>query len=257
VLARGCSSRLTVLAGTGNLRALVAIVVFALVAHATLKGALAPMRTTLASVGVDLNGNSSLAAWPGGPSLWAGLAIAALVALAIRSGARTRDLVGGALIGALAPLGWLATGWLLKDDFDPVTVESLSLTSAGADTIFWWVASSAIQPTFGVGFVAGVVAGSALAAALAREWKLVGFTEETSTGRYLAGGALMGVGGVLAGGCTVGAGLSGVPTLSVAAILAFTSIIAGGLLARAVVDGAARSGVRLIDAARAGALSTP
>lgn len=47
VLARGCASRLTVLAGTGNLRAALLLVVFALVAHATLKGFLAPLRTGL------------------------------------------------------------------------------------------------------------------------------------------------------------------------------------------------------------------
>jgi uncharacterized membrane protein YedE/YeeE len=48
-------------------------------------------------------------------------------------------------------------------------------------------------------------------------------------GRSLSGAALMGVGGVFAGGCTVGAGLSGVATLSVAALLALGSIVAGML----------------------------
>jgi uncharacterized membrane protein YedE/YeeE len=257
VLARGCASRLTVLAGTGNLRALVAVLVFAVVAHATLKGALAPVRTTLASAGLDLGGHASLASLPGGPLPWAGAAIGVLLAVALRSGARVADMAGGVLIGVLAPLGWLATGWLLQDDFDPVTVESITLTSAGADTLFWWVASSAIQPTFGVGFLGGVLVGGGLAAAAAGEWQVVGFGEEVSTGRYLAGGALMGVGGVLAGGCTVGAGLSGATTLSVAAILAFVCIIAGGLLARAVQAAARKGGLRLIDAASVGAVLIP
>jgi uncharacterized membrane protein YedE/YeeE len=53
----------------------------------------------------------------------------------------------------------------------------------------------------------------------------------------------MGVGGVLAGGCTVGAGLSGVPTLSVAAFLAILSIAAGGWLTHAAVDRPARRAV--------------
>lgn len=257
VLARGCASRLTVLAGTGNLRALTVMIVFVVIAHAALKGALAPLRTAIGSLSVELGGFSSLAALPGGAVLWAGLAIAALLVVALRSEARWLDIVGGALIGALAPLGWLATGWLLNDDFDPVPVESIAMTSAGAEALFWWVASSAIQPTFGVGFLAGVILGSALASAAAREWKVVGFTEEVSTGRYLAGGALMGFGGVLAGGCTVGAGLAGVPTLSVAAILAFVSIIAGGMLARAVLEGAGSRRARLTDAASAEAVFIP
>ena len=257
VLARGCASRLTVLAGTGNLRAVVVMIVFAVVAHATLKGVLAPIRTAAGSVGIDLGSYSSLAALPGGAVVWAGLAAIVLLAIALRSDAGRLELAGGALIGALAPLGWLATGWLLKDDFDPVPVESLALTSSGAETLFWWIASSAIGPTFGVGFLAGIVAGSGLSSALAGDWKAVGFTEEVSTGRYLAGGALMGFGGVLAGGCTVGAGLSGVPTLSIAAIVALLSIIAGGFLARELLAAKRKGGISLIDAASAGAVFIP
>ena len=45
--------------------------------------------------------------------------------------------------------------------------------------------------------------------------------------RHLAGGALMGVGGVLAMGCTIGQGLSGLSTLSATALLATLAILAG------------------------------
>ncbi|MEZ5815947.1 MAG: YeeE/YedE family protein [Hyphomicrobiaceae bacterium] len=257
VLARGCASRLTVLAGTGNLRALTAVIVFAAVAHATLKGVLSPVRTALGAYAVDLGSVTSLAALPGGRLLWSAVAIAALLVIAARSDARPFHLAGAALIGALAPLGWWATGWLLRDDFEPVPVESIALTSAGAETLFWWVASTAIQPTFGVGFLAGVVSGSAIAALVAREWRLVGFTEETPTGRYLAGGALMGVGGVLAGGCTIGAGLAGASTLSIAAILALASILVGAALARWALSVERPRTAALIDAASAGAVFTP
>jgi uncharacterized membrane protein YedE/YeeE len=51
----------------------------------------------------------------------------------------------------------------------------------------------------------------------------------------------MGLGGVLAGGCTVGAGLAGVPTMSLAALLALAAIAAGALLTDRVVDGARTS----------------
>lgn len=43
VLTRGCASRLTVLAGSGNLRAVMVLIVFATVAHAALKGIFAPV----------------------------------------------------------------------------------------------------------------------------------------------------------------------------------------------------------------------
>ncbi|HBS39567.1 MAG TPA: YeeE/YedE family protein, partial [Rhodobacteraceae bacterium] len=70
VLTRGCISRLTVLTGSGNLRALTVLIVFAVLAHATLKGVLAPLRKWLGSVTLPVNGVSSLADLPGGAAVW-------------------------------------------------------------------------------------------------------------------------------------------------------------------------------------------
>jgi uncharacterized membrane protein YedE/YeeE len=232
VLARCCTSRLPVLTGQGNLRALTVLLVFAVVAHATLKGVLAPLRTTLGSVTAPLGEVTSLAALPGGGLVWAGAIALAALAAALRSGATRRALAGAALLGALVPLGWVGTGWVLQDDFDPIAMESLAFTATWADSLFFAIASSSIPATFGVGLVGGTV-GGALAAALAfREFRWESFTTPAQTGRALTGGALMGLGGVLAGGCTVGAGLSGLPTLGLAAILALAAIGAGGLLGR-------------------------
>jgi uncharacterized membrane protein YedE/YeeE len=230
VLTRGCLSRLTVLGASGNLRALAVLLLFAVLAHATLKGILAPARVALGSVTVPLGEAAALAALPGGAALWAGLIAAGAGALAWRSGARPRDLALGAGIGALVPLGWVGTGFVLYDDFDPVALQSLSFTLPAADTLFWTVASTAIAPNFGVGLIGGVLAGALGAALLTGRFRWESFESPGQTGRYAAGAALMGVGGVLAGGCTLGAGLSGVATLGTSAVLALAAI-AGGALA--------------------------
>ncbi|WP_050928063.1 YeeE/YedE family protein [Aestuariivita boseongensis] len=235
VLTRGCLSRLTVLTGTGNLRALLVLLVFAAVAHATLKGVLAPLRTTLGAVTVDLGAMTSLAALPGGAVVWTALLVLAALAVAWRSGNRALPLVGAAALGLLVPLGWVGTGFVLFDEFDPIAMESLSFTSPAADTLFFTVASSSIPAGFGVGLVGGVLGGALIAALLAGTFRWQSFESPRQTGRYLAGGALMGVGGVLAGGCTVGAGLSGTATLSVAAILALVAIAAGALATQALI----------------------
>jgi uncharacterized protein len=73
VLARGCVSRLTVLSGTGNLRAALVLVTLALVAHATMRGVFAPLRTGLGDLRLPLGDFASLAALPGGAVVWAGL----------------------------------------------------------------------------------------------------------------------------------------------------------------------------------------
>lgn len=229
VLTRGCVSRLTVLLGSGNLRALTVLLVFAVAAHATLKGVLAPIRTGLGEVTAPLGDAVALSALPGGPVAWTLLLAAIALAIALRSGARPSHLVLAGLLGLVVPAAWVGTGFVLYDDFDPIPLESLSTTSPLADTLFWSVASTSIAPGFGVGLIGGIVAGAFLLASASGRFRWQSFESPGQTGRYVAGGVLMGIGGVLAGGCTLGAGLSGVPTLSFAAILAIGSIVVGGI----------------------------
>ena len=236
VLTRGCVSRLSVLAGTGNLRAVTVLLVFAIVAHAMLKGVLAPLRTaiTASSVPVPLG---SLADLPGGALLWALLLAIPLAGLAARSGARPLHLALGAVIGLVAAAGWAGTSVLLQDDFDPLPVQSVAFTLTWAETLFWTIASTAIPASFGVGFALAVVGGAFLSAALRGELALQSFDTPAQTLRYAAGAALMGIGGVLAGGCTVGAGLAGTASLSVAAFVALGAMIAGALATRVALEG--------------------
>ncbi len=236
VLARGCASRLTVLTGTGNLRALTVLLVFALTAHATLKGVLSPLRTGLGSVTVPLEG----ATLPGHPLLWTALIAIAAIAVILRSGNRPRALLGGALIGALVPLAWGGTGYVLYDDFDPIALQGLSFTAPAADTLFFAAASTAVSANFGIGLIGGVVAGALVASLAFGSFRWQSFTAPAETGRYLLGAVLMGFGGVLAGGCTVGAGLSGIPTLSLSALAAIASIAAGALIAQRLLNAVPR-----------------
>ena len=227
VLTRGCVSRLTVLSATGNLRAATVLIAFAVTAHATLKGVLAPVRTGIGSVTVDLP-FGSLGDLPFGlPALVAGAVVLAAF-LALRSRARPLHLALGAVVGLVAVGGWVATSALLFDEFDPLPVQTAAFTLPWSDSLFWVIASTAIPAGFGVGFIGGVLGGSFLSAAARGELSLQSFSTPTETARYISGGLLMGVGGVLAGGCTVGAGLSGTATGSVAALLALLSIVAGG-----------------------------
>lgn len=244
VLTRGCVSRLTVLTGAGNLRALTVLLVFAVVVHATLKGVLAPLRTSLGSVTLPLDS----AALPGHPLIWAGLLALAALAFALRSGNRPGMLVLAALLGALVPLGWVGTGFVLYDDFDPIALESLSFTLPFSEALFYTVASTSISASFGSGLVGGVLVGALVAALLRGQFAWASFDNPRQTGRYLAGAVLMGIGGPLAGGCTVGAGLSGVSTLSVAAVLALGSIVAGALLAHRLLESAPNQGTHAVPA---------
>ena len=225
VLTGGCVSRLAVLVGSGNLRALLVLLVFAVTAHAVMKGALAPVREALHAASLPVEGAAAITALPGGEIWLLGLALVAALC-AVRSGAPGSHLVMAGMIGLLVPLGWIGTGYVLLDDFDPVPLQSLGFTGPTADTLFWTVAATAVPAGFGTGLLTGVVAGSLLAALRSGEFRWESLEGPRQTGRYLTGAIMMGVGGVLAGGCTVGAGLSGVSTASLAALLALTAMVA-------------------------------
>ncbi|MGO4908976.1 YeeE/YedE family protein [Pseudorhodobacter sp. W20_MBD10_FR17] len=235
VLTRGCASRLTILSGTGNLRALTVLTVFAITAHATMKGLLSPLRSALGTITVPMGDAINLANLPGGAPLAAGALAAAALAFAVTAKMAPRQWLAGIAIGALVPLAWVGTGFVLLDEFDPIVMESLSFTSPLTETLFWAIASSSVAAGFGIGLFGGSVAGAALSSLTTGRFKWQSFVSPRETGRYIAGGALMGVGGVLAGGCTIGAGLAGVPTLSVAALLALGAIAAGAVLADKVL----------------------
>ena len=236
VLTRGCISRLTVLSATGNLRAAICIVVFAVVAHAALKGVLAPLRIGLGTVTLDVGEFASLGNLPGGTVLWVSVALVVLAVVIYRSGAHVTHLLLSAGIGMLVPLGWFGTGVFLQDAFDPIPMSSISFTAPWADTLFWSVASTSIAAGFGTGLVGGTLLGSFLAAASRGELALQSFEMPGQTMRYLLGAAMMGFGGVLAGGCTVGAGLAGTASLSLSAVLALSAMIASAWLVSSLID---------------------
>jgi uncharacterized membrane protein YedE/YeeE len=238
VLTRGCVSRLTVLSASGNLRALTVLAVFAIIAHATLKGVLAPLATQAAAITLPVGDLAALASLPGGTLLWAGALLVAALAIALRSGNPVSRLVLAALLGLLVPAGWVGTGFVLYDDFDPVVLQSLSFTAPWADTLFWTVASTSIPAGFGVGLIGGVLLGSLISALLSRRFAWQSFTSPRETGRYLTGAGLMGIGAVLAGGCTVGAGLAGIPALSLPALIVLGAITLGALGMNTALKGA-------------------
>jgi len=237
VMARGCASRLLVLSATGNLRALLSGLVFAVVAQASLRGILKPAREWIAGwvTTADIGGND-LTAFLGVSSIWTILfaliwLIAGLV-IATRTGTGIWKGVAAIGAGLAIPLAWWFTSSMAGQAFDPVQIEAVTFTGPSADTLMLFLSPPQDLLEFDVGLVPGVFLGSFLAAWLTRELVLQGFHDGRSMTRYLIGAALMGFGGMLAGGCAVGAGITG------ASIFALTAWITlcGIWLAAAVTD---------------------
>lgn len=238
IASNGCGARSLVLMGQGNLRSFVVLVCLGIAAYATLSGVIAPARMALAgATTVTFDRPPSiprhLEAWLGAGAarlLPAILVAAALALLAFRSAAfrnSPRDMIGGAVVGLLIAAGWLATGRLGADDFEPVPVASLTFIQPVGETIQYAMLATGARMSFGVAVICGVFLG-ALASALATgTYELQGFSRPTQMLRYMAGGALMGMGGAMALGCSIGQGLTGLSTLAFGSLLASAGIALG------------------------------
>jgi hypothetical protein len=60
-------------------------------------------------------------------------------------------------------------------------------------------------------------------------FRITTYSNASDTVRNLAGAGLMGVGGVMALGCTIGQGITGVSTLAIGSFLTFAAIVVGGI----------------------------
>lgn len=97
--------------------------------------------------------------------------------------------------------------------------------------------SPSIEASFELGLIPGVFLGSMIAALLAREFKLEGFHGGHNMLRYIAGAILMGFGGMLAGGCSVGAAITGSAVFSLTAWTALFAMLGSGAIAHCLIDG--------------------
>jgi uncharacterized protein len=238
VMSNGCGLRALVLLGRGNLRSFVVVIVLGIAAEMTLKGLIAPARVAALQASQTTATITSLPAWlssvglHGAPARLVAAAVvsAALVIFAFAHGPFRRapgQIAAGLLIGLLVGAGWFATGYLGADEFNPVPVTSLTFVAPIADSLQYVMLSTGLSLNFGIATVGGVLAGSLVAALLTSRFQLEGFTSTRHMLRSAGGAALMGAGGAMALGCSVGQGLTGISTLSLGSFVAATGILLG------------------------------
>ncbi|RYH10357.1 YeeE/YedE family protein [Tropicimonas sp. IMCC6043] len=240
VLARGCSGRLLVLAATGNLRSVISGLVFAVVAQMSLHGALSPLRDALSGIWVTAGGRNLdlLAALhlPEASGLVLGLALAALaIVLSVRNELGVTKLFMASGVGFAVAVGWVLTYGLSQVAFEPVQIESATFTGPSANTLMFFLVPETVLK-FDIGLVPGVFLGAFLSAALKRELKFQGFEGAGNMQRAMIGAAAMGFGGMLAGGCAIGAGVTGTSIFVGTAWLALTCMWIGAVATDFLVD---------------------
>ncbi len=241
ILARGCASRLLVLSATGNLRAIVTGLVLTLAAQASLRGVLTPAREKLAALWLVQGGpeRDLLARLGLTSSIAALLAAAALVlslVLARRKLVPLSHAIAAVFVGLAVALGWMLTFAIAQVSFEVVPISSITFTGPATDTLMGLVDNVRLPLGFGVGLVPGVFAGAGLMALATREAKIERFGPDTPMERYLIGAVLMGFGSMLAGGCAVGAGMSGGSVFAVTGWLAVFCMWIGAMATHRLLD---------------------
>lgn len=247
VLAGGCTSRNMVRAGGGDLRSVAVLIVVGIFAYMTIGGVLGPLRVKMqAATVITLEGGAnaqSVGAMFAG-ALGVDLPTGTMMATAVLAGAvlvycfssaafRTSGshVFSGIGVGLCVVAGWVLTG-LAYDEFaaDPVTPSSLTFVRPAGDALDWLQRYTAIPvPSFAVASVFGTILGAFLVAVATGGFRFAGFADPGDTRRNLAGAALMGTGGVVALGCTIGQAVTGFSTLALGSILTFAAIVLGGI----------------------------
>lgn len=143
--------------------------------------------------------------------------------------ASTNDIVAGLIIGLIIPVGWFITGVIGGDDFDPTQMFSFTFVAPSGDSIQYLMTFTGMSINFGIAAVFGVITGSFLMAIATKSFHIEAFSGADDMKSHMGGATLMGIGGVLALGCTVGQGLTGMSTLALGSLIALISIIFGAM----------------------------
>lgn len=235
-LAGNCGFGALVRFGGGDLRSLVVVVVLGIFAFATLSGPLGPLRTFLFPQ-VDVTTPQGIAHWlaarTGLSPLAFALPVAALcLAWALAYAPLRRDprrLAWGAAAGLAVVWCLVATSWLRAESLGEVGVEAPSFTAPLGRTILYFMTSTAGGITFSVGLVAGVLGGAFLGSTIRGLFRWEACEDPRELGRQVTGAALMGIGGTIAMGCSVGQGVSAMAVLAFSAPVTLLCIVLGGL----------------------------
>lgn len=232
--------------GGGDLRSFVIVVVMGIAAYATISGPGAYLRIALFPPQTVASDPQGIAHWLGaiiGAPVWTiGCLIGgALIAAALASQAMRRDvsaifwsvMVGLAIVGA-----WAATSWIAANGFDDTPVVAHSFAAPIGETILFFMTSTGQTLSFAIGSVAGVWVGAFAGSLIKGHFRWEACEDPRELRRQIIGAAMMGVGAVLALGCSIGQGLSAFSLLAFSAPVTFLAILAGCWLGlRHLVEG--------------------
>jgi uncharacterized membrane protein YedE/YeeE len=246
-LAGNCGYGAIARLGGGDLRSFVIVLVMGVSTYVTLSGPLAPIRNFfffqnevtsetppgLAHHAADLSGL---------PVHMIGIVIGALILVAALSSAEMRreykSVLWAVVVGLAIVSGWAGTNYVNVNGFDALPVVSHSFSAPVGESILWAMTGSLRPVSFAVGSVAGIWIGAFIGSLIKGHFRWEACEDPRELRRQIVGAGIMGIGAVIAMGCTVGQGLTAFSVLSISAPVTFVSIFAGAAFGlRQLIEG--------------------
>ena len=247
-LAAGCGQRNLVRVGGGNLKALIVVIVLGITAYMTLRGILALVRLNyIYKVNVELEdlgmqsqglsqGVSALTGITDGSTLQLVLALIVGIGFIVYALKQEEfrssfdNILAGVVIGGCVVAAWFVTGYLGQDDFDPIAPQGLTFIGPTGNTISYLMTFTGAQINFGIAVTFGMILGSFIYAIISRTFRIETFSNRSEMVSHLIGAVMMGFGGVLSFGCTIGQGVTGISTMAMGSFITLLMIVFGSAL---------------------------
>jgi hypothetical protein len=136
----------------------------------------------------------------------------------------------GAVAGVAIVSGWAGTYWVAHTGFEATPVVSHTFSAPIGETMLYAMTSSGNTISFGTGSVIGVLLGALIGSLIKGHFRWEACDDPRELRRQILGAVLMGMGAVIAVGCSVGQGLSAFSVLAFSAPVTLASILAGAAI---------------------------
>lgn len=234
-LAGNCGFGALARLGGGDLRSFVIVLVMGVAAYITLSGPLAELRLWAFVGGAGTLENHGIAGLVGSFLNIPVSAVGVLIGLGITcfslgSAKMIRDrkaVTWGAIVGLAIVSGWFGTQYIARTGFDGLQVVTHTFSAPLGETLLYLMTSSGGGLSFGVGSVFGVLSGAFVGSLIKGHFRWEACEDPRELRRQILGAASMGVGAVVALGCTIGQGISAFSVLSLSAPVTFAAIVVG------------------------------
>jgi len=260
--ASGCGNKVLIRIGGGNLKSIIVLLIAGLMAYIMTRtdfygivfhSWMNPISPDLAILGIEDQSLTTIISSIifSANTVYYKLTIGLLVGFIFmyyifRSGSFVKNIdnvIGGFIVGSVVVLAWYLTGstfgqeWIETNDFldsplPGVGVQSFTFINPMGESIIYLSKSADIYYlTFGVAALFSVILGSFVYSIASRSFRIEWFQSKEDLKRHVIGAVLLGIGGVLSMGCTIGQGVSGVSTLAIGSFITLISIVIGAAIA--------------------------